>query len=177
MKLVRGLLTDSLGRRPEDGVDDKVRDAGEVVEPRDEVLSEGETGDEQLQGLARDLTVDAGDDGLLAADAGVEGQVLGAVVTPRAPAAPRARVATVATNVDTLRARGSLDTDLKMKIFNEMEKLFVTPKCKQHFPGLKFRLYSLCTQLSVQKKHFRKYGLWIFNSLSQFEFSYTIIFQ
>ena len=113
MKLVRGLLTDSLGRRPEDGVDDKVRDAGEVVEPRDEVLSEGETGDEQLQGLARDLTVDAGDDGLLAADAGVQGEVLGAVVTPRAPAAPRARVAAVATNVDTLRARGSLDTNLR----------------------------------------------------------------
>ena len=90
MKLVRGLLTDSLGRGPEDGVDDKVRDAGEVVEPRDKVLSEGETGDEQLQGLARDLTVDAGDDGLLAADAGVQGEVLGAVVTPRAPAAARA---------------------------------------------------------------------------------------
>ena len=71
MELVCGLLTDSQGRGAEEGVDDEVGDTRQVVESRDEILTERETSDEQLQSLPRDLTVDARDVGLLGAEAGV----------------------------------------------------------------------------------------------------------
>ena len=112
MELIRCLLANSRGRGAEQSVDDEVRDAGKVVEARDEVLTQRQTGDEQLEGLAGDLTVDAGDVGLLGAQAGVEGEVGGAVVAAGAAAGPGAGVPAVAANIHPLRPGGSRDTNL-----------------------------------------------------------------
>ena len=116
MELVRCLLANSRGRGAEQSVDDEVGDAGKVVEARDEVLTERQAGDEQLKGLAGNLTVDAGDVGLLGAQAGMEGEVRAAVVTPGAPAGPSAGVPAVAANIHSLRSGGGSDTNLEKQI-------------------------------------------------------------
>ena len=64
-------------------------------------MSERETSDEELEGLASNLTVDAGDAGLETADPGVE-SLVSAGVAARAGAGARAAVTAVATNVDSL---------------------------------------------------------------------------
>ena len=116
MELIRCLLAYSRGRGAEQSVDDEVGDAGKVVEARDQVLTERQTGDKQLEGLAGDLTVDAGDVGLLGAQASVEGEVRGAVVTARAAAGPGAGVPAVAANIHSLRSGGGSDTNLEKQI-------------------------------------------------------------
>lgn len=113
VELISSLLANSRGRGAEQSVDDEVRDTGEVVESRDEVLTQRQTGDEQLEGLAGDLTVYGGDVSLLGAEAGMEGEISCAIVTPCASAGPRARVSAVAANINSLRSRGGSDTNLK----------------------------------------------------------------
>ena len=113
MELVSSLLANSRGRGAEQSVDNEVGDTGEVVESRDEVLTQRQTGNEQLEGLAGDLTVYGGDVRLLGAEAGVEGEVSGAVVAPGASAGPRAGVSAVAANIDSLGSGGGSDTNLK----------------------------------------------------------------
>ena len=115
MELVRCLLANSRGRGAEQSVDDEVGDAGKVIEARDEVLTQRQTGDKQLEGLAGDLAVDAGDVGLLGAQAGVEGEVRGAVITAGAAAGPGAGIPAMATNIHSLRPGGGSDTNLDNK--------------------------------------------------------------